>query len=675
MKKSKSSSIKTKILLGMIATTVISVVAVGGASVYLNYSGTLDALNISMAEIAQAASTSVAHELNVYKTAAFETGSIKELCSASTSVEVKQEILAQKIADYGFVSGDILDENGKSIFNAADYSGYEFYTRSISGNKYISEPIINEDKSGLTIYVSAPIWENGVPGSKAVGVVTFVTKETLLNDIVTSFSVGKNGGAYLLSKDGITIAHKNISGVLNKENTQEDAKSDTQLNALAALEHQMTLGERGCGQYSYGGVNKFLAYAPIPDTDGWSIGINAPLSDFLGSTYSGVYLTIAIILVALIVCIFSALFLAKHICKPLTACTDRLKLLAAGDLHSPAPELKTSDETGELAIATGQIIVNLNDIIGDIQKVLGAMAQGDLTLGTTAKFPGDLKEISISISEILTSLNNTMLRISHSSAEVATGAEQVSDSAQALSQGATEQASAVEELSATINVISQELNSTCENARLARDISAETGESVSASNEQMRQMIEAMKEIAKTAGEIGKIIKAIDDIAFQTNILALNAAVEAARAGESGKGFAVVADEVRNLAGKSAAASQNTTALIESAISAVNRGAAIADETAQSLQVVVNQTKDVVDRIQNIASASETQAAEVTQVSQGIQQISDVVQTNSATAQESAATSEELSGQSLILKDLLNKFTLIDEERAASNEQTEVDDD
>jgi Methyl-accepting chemotaxis protein len=275
--------------------------------------------------------------------------------------------------------------------------------------------------------------------------------------------------------------------------------------------------------------------------------------------------------------------------------------------------------------------------------------------------------------ELLLNLNSTLLQISQSADQVDSGAGQVANGAQALSQGATEQASSIEELSASITEITEQIRKNAENAKSVHDKANFAEREMFSSNDQMREMMIAMGQINFKSSEISKIIKIIDDIAFQTNILALNAAVEAARAGVAGKGFAVVADEVRNLAGKSAEAAKHTTILIEETISAVENGSQITSKTATSLDKSANATKEVVALIDDISKASQEQATAIIQINQGIEQISSVVQTNAATAEESAAASEELSGQANILQELIAKFELIEFENVEYLKEDDVE--
>jgi methyl-accepting chemotaxis protein len=286
------------------------------------------------------------------------------------------------------------------------------------------------------------------------------------------------------------------------------------------------------------------------------------------------------------------------------------------------------------------------------------MAQGDMTAKISQDYIGDFIPIKQALLKISDSLNETLSAIQVSARQVDGGAQQVSAGAQALAQGATEQASSVEELAASGSEVAEKVRQNAQHVNQVTEYIRETKEKVEEGTGQMSRMLESMQSINASSNEIGKIIKVIDDIAFQTNILALNAAVEAARAGSAGKGFAVVADEVRNLAGKSANAAKQTTALIESSVKSVKDGSEIADVTARGLDEIAKKVQLVGETIQKIDQASSEQAVAIEQITRGVEQVSTVVQTNSATAEQSSAASEELSAQSDMLNSLIGKFRL-----------------
>ncbi len=368
---------------------------------------------------------------------------------------------------------------------------------------------------------------------------------------------------------------------------------------------------------------------------------------------------IVIAALAFVITVVLALRLSVSITVPVKMIEAAMKEMVVGNL-SVQVDYSTGDEFGSMAASMSKVTKEVGAIVGDIERVLGAMADGDFTVHSKAveAYVGDYEKIFHSMKKIKDTFNETLATLNRSATQVSSESDQVSSGAQALSQGATEQASSVEELAASINEISNNISQSAQSAQEASDKSMQVGEKAGESNDRMQDMLQAMADINSSSGEIGKIIKTIEDIAFQTNILALNAAVEAARAGAAGKGFAVVADEVRNLASKSAEASKNTAALIENSLHAVENGKRIADETAQSLEVVISDIQEASSMMGSIAKTSAEQAESIAQITLGIDQISSVVQTNSATAEESAAASEELSGQAQILSELVRKFRL-----------------
>ena len=490
------------------------------------------------------------------------------------------------------------------------------------------------------------------------------------------------------SRDGKIIAIVSVGCDLSKTDVLDSLKkntgceftyflNDTRLNTTITVNGKNAAGTKASptiaaqviqqkktyvGSEQIFNVPYYVQYEPMKDANGKAIGMyyaGKPLSDIYAQKNRFFLLTVltAIIFSAVSILLFNRLS-RKKITEPIRSMSKMAVSLAAGNLSGQELAVNSQDEIGLLAKSLQTMSFNLRQYIVDISQQLTAMAQGDMTVAFEMEYVGDFKPIKKALEKISGSLNETLSQIDQSAQQVSSSASQVSSGSQELAQGTVEQSGSVQELSATIEGVSQKVMETTGKVRRMTQTVANAVEDVDSSNRKVKHMLAAMNGIRQSSDQIGKIIKSIDDIAFQTNILALNAAVEAARAGEAGKGFAVVADEVRNLAAKSAEASKETAALIHDTLEKVQNGFELAEDTAKSSQQIHTKLQQLTGDMDEIDRTSASEAVAVGRIRQGIAQVSSVVQTNSAMAEESAAASEELSGQAALLREEVGKFRL-----------------
>ncbi len=410
------------------------------------------------------------------------------------------------------------------------------------------------------------------------------------------------------------------------------------------------------------------AYEPVLNARGEVIGVFStavPLAEINRMQQSTVLQSIAIVLAVMLAIVAALLvFIRRSIVRPIETMSAVAGELAKGKLEHEITHA-SGDELGALSASLKSMIASLKGYIGDISDKLGQMSRGDMRVVIEQEYIGDFAAIRKAMEGIAGALNSTLRTIDTAAEQVSTGASQVASGAQALASGSTEQASSVEELSTSVARIAEQAVTNSENVKAAAQHVSQAVHYVQEGSTHMVRLTAAMEDIGSASGQITTITKAIEDIAFQTNILALNAAIEAARAGSAGKGFAVVADEVRNLAAKSAEAAKKTAELIQYATATVSQGREIAAQTAVILTSVEEKAGLVNESIVKIDHASAEQAAAIDQVKLGLNQVSAVVQTNAATAEENSATSEEMSAQAATLREEVAKFKLDGENHTA----------
>lgn len=478
-----------------------------------------------------------------------------------------------------------------------------------------------------------------VTGTYPKGTASITTSTAWLGNIVNTMHTSDTTEFYLLTNDGRLLASMN--GSLSAE----------QVAGYMNITDVETVSDNG--------RNHIVTASPILGTD-WTAVVICDAKEFLGNAFIAVLVMIITTTISFVVGALVISKFVKRIIVPLNAINGKILDMEQGKLSGDAIEVHTGDELETLADAVNSMTAYTNTIIKDIEAVSAKLAAEDLTAEPAADYIGDYAPIKSALYGIINSTSDVIRQIGASSKLVSDGSSKMSDNSTTLSQAATEQAATVEELNASIVEISSNISANADSAGKAKVLADDCMKIVNEGNVKMTDMLHAMEEINETSSQIANIIKTIEDISFQTNILSLNASIEAARAGEAGKGFAVVAGEVGQLAGKTAEAAKNTTALIKTSLTAVENGTVMANETAKMLSKIVSETDDTAKVIDKIAAASQEQADSVKQILVGMDQISTSVQMTSGSSAECAASAEELSGQAKVLLDLVQRFKIAD---------------
>ena len=512
-------------------------------------------------------------------------------------------------------------------------------------NLTIHTSTVFEDKLG--IMMGMPVKENNETAFYLVGVYKYDT----LHDVLSSINIGKNGMAYMVNREGIVMGHPDQSKVISGSTLLE--LSGGKEKAIESV----TTGETGATEFVIDGQEMLVAFSPIRGTQ-WALVIQVPKSDYDSLIDEAMVLAGICTLAVLLISILLILKMARSISKPVKNVTSRMVSLSDGDLHTEVAHLRSGDELEVMTRTLADTVESVNRYISDIQQVLSGVANGNLQIVPQVEYKGDFTLIQNSLGTILQSMNETISGFRDAATRLASMSEELSGQSGQLHQASLEQNQATGELVNEVFQVKEQLTDVTKSSNQTRTMTGEITKRVQEANTQMTALSNAMNDISSSAQEITTIAKAIDDIAFQTNILALNASVEAAHAGSAGKGFAVVAEEVKDLAGKSAKAAQNAVKIVEHTRAVIQTGMELNVSTAESLRAIDVVSTEISEISDHLVAAVQGQESALISMEERIGTISAIADRNLQNAGGTSQSSGLLAKEAEELQAQVRKFAL-----------------
>ena len=612
--------LRTKIQLIFGGTAILLMSLMGSVAYSLSYQTQMQMVQTDVNRASALASENLSNQLQNYMNVTSIAGTDSIIRDSSASISDKEACIDRYVQTYGFTSGNLLDPNAVSLFDGTDFSDRDYVQRALTGEVCVSDITLSRYTGTYGVSIAAPVQS---ASGDITGVIYFRIDNDFMTSIVENLKISRNSSACIVDANNQIIAHENPELIMTEAAASNDG---------------------------------ICASVPVNNTNGWTLVITAPESDFTGAMTTMIRQFVIWDIIAVIAALIIAMLFANSMSKSVLTVKNAMLSISQGDLSCSLTKTKRKDELGVLQNTAASLVEMLQHIIGEANQILGSIAHFDLTTGEMNSYPGAFNSLADSVNAIRQMLTRMIIDIQSSSANVKSGSSQLAEATQLLSEGTVSQTSSIEKLVMDMNNVVDSINQNSENGNLINERLNTLDTKIQDSSQQMEHLLRIVDQIEEMSSDIQKIVGTIDSIAFQTNILALNASVEAARAGENGRGFAVVAEEVSSLASRSSDASKKTGELIEKCITGIAQAKESADVTASALESIVTDSAEIARSFDSISEATQEEARKANSIRMEINNISDVVQSNSSTAQETAASTEALSQQAQTLEAMTSRF-------------------
>ncbi|WP_293009869.1 MULTISPECIES: methyl-accepting chemotaxis protein [unclassified Oscillibacter] len=647
MKVSIQSKVRKAIAYNVVATcvviTAITCVLIGRYS--------LENHKVFAQSLAASYSMSITEAVASIKNQIQNVAADEAVCDPTLDAADRRAYLKVRTRGTDFLSFSVSSKTGVT-YEGEDISGTESFQSAIAGVSFLSAPGLFPGEEAPVILAGTQITAIG-----PTGVVTGSLPADYFNQYIRQISMGKTGYGFIMDPSGTIVSHPDDAMLAVNLPESVDAAAQPEWAALLA---RMCAGESGAEVVTNEGSKKLVAYAPIAGAEGWVLAVSQDYDEILAMSRQPIWISLVVMVLAVLCSSVFSARTASSLARPIAAAVTRLQQLEQGDLESPVPTDASVREAEALLQALEHTVFSLRGYVSEISTVLSCIADGDLTVKKEQEYLGDFAPIGTSLETILLSLNGVFSEIGMAASAIHQGVNQVSSGSIQISERACTETETMVRLDDRIGAVTDSIKANTESVQTAGALFDQMRQQSARAGESMTEMLTAIGGMEQTAKKITEVIRAIQDIAFQTNVLALNAAIEAARAGGAGKGFSVVAGEVRNLAQRSAEAAESTQALLGQSVASVQAGRIHAQKTEEALHEIMDFVKQVTGAIQQISGASLKQKEAAVEMQSSMTQIVSSIASNSAFSEECAATSQSLLEQADVLAQKMRQFRLLE---------------